>query len=941
MNKALIPNEALRRVRLARHWTQGRLAHELGVDEQTVRSWERGTRTPSLEYRRRLCDLFSLPPEHLGLPTPERPEQVSQGGISPPADVAQYPLPEEFSFPSRSTALAAREQQDKNRHRFLKHVHTTWIAGVLQQSLQQGVWISLSLQERPDALANPWHQTVQETRLPPRSLPEGTSITQIYDDTDGQLLILGEPGAGKTTQMLALTRELLKRAEQDEQHPLPVVLNLSSWATKQSPLATWLVEELSSKYRVPPKVGQAWVDTNQLLLLLDGLDEVAEAARPACMKAINRYLEEQAAVPIILCCRKADYYAQPTRIALQRAVVVQPLTPAQVEEYLAFAGEQFAAVRDTLVDDPELQEIVKTPLMLAIVALAYQGETSARIEKTGSLEMQRRQVFATYIWRVLERRGARACYHPEQTIRWLSWLARQMTEHSQTECYVERLQPDWLPDGQARHRYLRVTVRLVFGLLILISAGLFAWLRGGKRGTIVGIGAGLFGRLGGGPGNSLLGWMSPGLGGALEGGGSLGIMFALVTVLTILLIGASPLPSPSARAVRRGLAQGLRSGLFIGALVGDFSGILFSLSRSSVPGWSGGLSAGIFTGLVVGMMTGLHAGLRGEQEASPGQGITQSDTRSTPLPQRFLDALVFTCCALLGTGGVYALLIGEVNRNVIIYSAIISLYYGVTFGFGGGTRLIPGLGRDIQPVETVFWSWSNVGQEFAGNMRKGLTVGLAVMGCAIVAISGASSFFYGAEYGLRYGLVYGCIVGLVGAVASVLTGMLNSGWSGSVLTEDQLFRPNEGISSSLRNAAFAACLFGPLGGVTSGLVCGLAFGLIGGLAGWPILAAGFALIFGIVFAVDFALIYGGIAWIEHYLLRWYLWRADFLPWNVVAFLNYASERILLNKIGGGYLFSHRLLQEYLATLDTALPCRKKASQSCSCSDGCDAAHHAA
>jgi len=63
-------------------------------------------------------------------------------------------------------------------------------------------------------------------------------------------------------------------------------------------------------------------------------------------------------------------------VALQQAVLVQPLTQQQIDEYLRSAGQQLEAVRQVLSEDPEFREMVKTPLMLSIVALAYQGEAS-------------------------------------------------------------------------------------------------------------------------------------------------------------------------------------------------------------------------------------------------------------------------------------------------------------------------------------------------------------------------------------------------------------------------------------------------------------------------------------------------------------------------------------------------------------------------------------
>jgi hypothetical protein len=40
----------------------------------------------------------------------------------------------------------------------------------------------------------------------------------------------------------------------------------------------------------------------------------------------------------------------------------------------------------------------------------------------------------------------------------------------------------------------------------------------------------------------------------------------------------------------------------------------------------------------------------------------------------------------------------------------------------------------------------------------------------------------------------------------------------------------------------------------------------------------------------------------------------YIPWNFPHFLDYATERILLRKVGDGYTFIHRLLLEYFASL---------------------------
>ncbi len=239
----------------------------------------------------------------------------------------------------------------QNRRRLLKQIRTMWIEGVLEHSLHQAALMALDVQEQPDALANPWHLEIQEANQPPHPLPAGTSIVQVYDEAEGELLLLGEPGAGKTTLLLELARTLVERAEADEHQPLPVVFHLSSWALTRPPLCDWLIEELRTTYQVPRKVGKALIDADQILPLLDGLDEVAEEARPGCVQAINAYAQrqrEKGAAPLVICCRSQDYAALPTRVNLHQAVSIQPLTEDQIEGYVQSTKGQLEGLRQAL-----------------------------------------------------------------------------------------------------------------------------------------------------------------------------------------------------------------------------------------------------------------------------------------------------------------------------------------------------------------------------------------------------------------------------------------------------------------------------------------------------------------------------------------------------------------------------------------------------------------
>jgi serine/threonine protein kinase len=258
-----------------------------------------------------------------------------------------------------------------NRQRFLRRVRVLWIDGVLSHSLHGAALITLGLQEQLDALAHPWQLVLHHPDTAPRSFPPGTRITDVYDAANGELLLLGAPGSGKTTLLLELARDLLDRADQDEQHLLPVVFNLSSWAIKRASLQEWMIEELSSKYQVPRKLAQEWVEAEQVLPLLDGLDEVAPENRTRCIDTINSYRQEHGFLPLVVCSRSADYLALDVRVKLSSAVSIQLLTGQQVENYLASGGESLWALRVALHQDASLRELTQTPLMLSILTLTY------------------------------------------------------------------------------------------------------------------------------------------------------------------------------------------------------------------------------------------------------------------------------------------------------------------------------------------------------------------------------------------------------------------------------------------------------------------------------------------------------------------------------------------------------------------------------------------
>ena len=331
-----------------------------------------------------------------------------------------------------------------------------WIAGVLEHSVHEAAMIALRKETRPDAVQHPWGRVLELPGHAPQPLGGGQGILDVFNETGRALLILGEPGAGKTITLLELARDLIDRFEKDPANSAPVVLNLSTWSARRSDLAGWIEAELKNRYFVPPRRSRAWLKASRLVLLLDGLDEVPAESQAACVQSINAFLESMGAPGAVVCSRFAEYVALPQKLRFTGAVCLQPLTPQQIEEFLDRAGDQLAAVRIAIKTDELLQELACSPLLLNVISVAYTDVpiNSIAVSVNETVEHRRHQLFERFVQRMFARvPNAPAAFPEAATRRWLSWLASRMREHSLTLFSLDQLQPDWLPSTRDRWRY--------------------------------------------------------------------------------------------------------------------------------------------------------------------------------------------------------------------------------------------------------------------------------------------------------------------------------------------------------------------------------------------------------------------------------------------------------------------------------------------------------
>ena len=416
-------------------------------------------------------------------------------------------------------------------------------------------------------------------------LAENEPILDVFQQRANRaLLILGEPGAGKTTTLVELAEALIELQKQDSSQPVPVIFNLASWADKQASLQAWMVDELRALFGIPKEVGKSWVEKYEILPLLDGLDEVREDARLACVEAINAL--PNGLTGLVVCCRIEEYESLGQRLELKTAIALQPLQREQIFTYVEAGGESLATLKQLLQQDKDMLTLAETPLMLSVMSVAYENATENVSQTTHSLEEKRRALFDRYIDQMFVRRPThKKVYSKEKTLHYLSWLADRLHTQGKTVFLVENLQPSWL---QSVWGY-----KLLSGLFwgVFVSG----WLLLMEKNFLyisLSWGVGMFF------------WWT---------------FFATVRDIETKEILGWSFEKFSQHALKKMLFKGF-TGLFAGLLVGLFFALFLSLLE--------GLFFGLLVGLLVGLFYGLlQAGLENQipdKKAVVNQGIVES-----------------------------------------------------------------------------------------------------------------------------------------------------------------------------------------------------------------------------------------------------------------------------------------------------------------------------
>jgi tetratricopeptide (TPR) repeat protein len=309
-----------------------------------------------------------------------------------------------------SVANHKGDQPDDPFRSYVQYLYKRVVAYLDQSVIRM---IDLSTEIAPDAVAKqPKHTDMFDLLFSPHDPKDEaptdfSNFREVFQYYEGRVLLLGEPGAGKTITLLALARDVAAARLDDSSKPLPLFGIIPSWDVyKQPRFADWL----SGSYKdLNADAVSTEIDKGNTVLLLDGLDELGSNhlidpktpesetfdPRPRLMAAIPENNH------VLVTCRVQDYADIGEKIVLKGAVTLQPLENSQMATYLNDQPELLKLVQL----DEKLQDWLGTPLLLSFFAFAYKDmsieERQQLLELDNAADLSEK-IFETYVRRRYE-----------------------------------------------------------------------------------------------------------------------------------------------------------------------------------------------------------------------------------------------------------------------------------------------------------------------------------------------------------------------------------------------------------------------------------------------------------------------------------------------------------------------------------------------------------
>ena len=315
----------------------------------------------------------------------------------------------------------------------------------------------------------------------------------------GRIVIVGEPGSGKSAAAILLLLDVLKYRRglgPDERAlvPVPVLFTLRGWRPDTQSVQDWLARELTRTYpffqACGPAVTRGMITSNRLAFFLDGLDELPPALHAPALEALNTQATTFRLLVLSRSKEMVDAVDRLRHISDAAALELVPIPASVAADYLTSTRHLLPGRWKRLVDylrthpDGAVSSVLNSPLTVTLVRDTYRDGGNPAELLDGSRLGEPADVEDYLLDRVLpaaytQQPGeAPPRYSLDAATRALAYIAARMNQDHTRDLAWWKV-PRWVVVAPRL-----IITGFLFGLLFGLIFGL-------GRGSVVGLVAGL------------------------------------------------------------------------------------------------------------------------------------------------------------------------------------------------------------------------------------------------------------------------------------------------------------------------------------------------------------------------------------------------------------------------------------------------------------------
>ncbi|MBN1998809.1 SUMF1/EgtB/PvdO family nonheme iron enzyme [candidate division KSB1 bacterium] len=186
--------------------------------------------------------------------------------------------------------------------------------------------------------------------------------------SEKNIVVLGEPGMGKTTMLQYLAFNTGKKKSH-----LPIFVKLSDFGKTDKSLESFLLSAVSA-YISGPAMQSAVQNSfmnNRALILLDGLDEVRRENYSTVVSRIRAFVSRYENCRVIITSRKAGFMGHKLPYPVYE---IDKLPIKKIEEFIGKWFEKPDSLVKCIMDNSRMFELAQNPFLLSIMCFIYGKE---------------------------------------------------------------------------------------------------------------------------------------------------------------------------------------------------------------------------------------------------------------------------------------------------------------------------------------------------------------------------------------------------------------------------------------------------------------------------------------------------------------------------------------------------------------------------------------